>query len=227
VDIGRLDPEARSRAALETAARTVAAMSTEVIEWPSRRRRRLAVELRASRSYAVERVLLGWINAAVDHVAEPSRSNLRACRPARGALQTSTPRSPPRRGRRPTPFGLHHRGHDRGLHSPKLNARPDRHSSDVVSRLHVIFTMKWPSAAVFATTTPASAFNLIPINDMLLRGKLPQRFQKGTNRRPCGLNRLVEARLGLKHPDLAARDVLRADVRLGDLHEHWACPVSN
>ncbi len=29
-------------------------MSTEIIEWSSRRRRRLAVELRASRWYAVE-----------------------------------------------------------------------------------------------------------------------------------------------------------------------------
>jgi hypothetical protein len=38
------------------------------------------------------------------------------------------------------------------------------------------------------------------------------------------MNRLVEARLGLNHPDLVARDVLRADVDLGDLNEHWTMP---
>lgn len=62
------------------------------------------------------------------------------------------------------------------------------------------------------------------LDDMLLRGKLPQRFQHGANRRPRGLNRLVEARLGLKHPNLVAHDVLRADVDLGDLNEHWTMP---
>ena len=59
---------------------------------------------------------------------------------------------------------------------------------------------------------------------MLLRGKFPQRFQHGANCRPCGLYRLVEARLGLKHPYLVARDVLRADADFGDLNEHWTMP---
>ena len=59
---------------------------------------------------------------------------------------------------------------------------------------------------------------------MLLGGKLPQRFQHGANRRPRGLYRLVEACLGLKHPYLVARDVLRADADFGDLNEHWTMP---
>ena len=59
---------------------------------------------------------------------------------------------------------------------------------------------------------------------MLLRGKFPQRFQHGANCRPRGLYRLVEARIGLKHPYLVARDVLRADADFGDLNEHWTIP---
>jgi hypothetical protein len=62
------------------------------------------------------------------------------------------------------------------------------------------------------------------LDDMLLGGKFPQRFQHGANCRPRRLYRLVEARLSLKHPYLVERDVLHTDADFRDLDEHWTMP---
>ncbi len=268
-------------------------MSTEIIEWSSHRRRRLAVELRASRWYAVEdpnntaklttstatkmravarsartragdrgpvdvskdavpislrpchspaeiefvthdrtsqhgsggRVLLGWINAAADHVPEPSRSYLRACRPAWCARPTSTPPWPRRPGCRAAPFGLQHRRLYRlANHSSMMNAGPSsllRRGVPPPCDLHDEVALSWCLRDYHSCLGVQLDSEL---DDMLLRGKLPQRFQHGANCRSCGVYRLVEARLGLKHPYLVASDVLRANADFGDLDEHWTMP---
>jgi hypothetical protein len=62
------------------------------------------------------------------------------------------------------------------------------------------------------------------LDDMLLLGKFSHPFHECANSRLCGLKSFVQARLGLKHPYLVARDALRANGVFRDLNENWAVP---
>ena len=104
-----------------------------------------------------------------------------------------------------------------------LNAGTSGHSTEVVSRLHVIFTVKWPSAAVLETTTPASEFSLIPNSTTCSSGAISRALPK---LRELPAVPPEEHRPAAPRPEEppVAPNAPRADAVVRDLNEHWAVP---